>query len=238
MKINDSSTTTDSLYHYTLFLLGLESTDTTSFPVADFMRSANASFRRLVFLMWRNTSDWEFDDKNYATLPIATTNLVANQKDYTLPTEALDVQRVEAKDSSGKFVLLRQIDKEKIKDSLTEYQKTGGIPNEYDVFGNSISIYPVSSSSQTAGLKLYLSRDISEFASTDTTKEPGIQETLHPYLAYGSALDYAISKNMDKEKVRKLQDEVNKYELEISDYAAKRNRGTKPNIRPKTINSI
>ena len=142
MQINISTSKEDSLYHYALFLLGLLNTDTTSFPAADFIRSANSWTRKAVYLTWKNSSIWEFDDSNYTTLPIGTTTLVDSQQDYALPTNALDVQRVEVKDSSGNFQVLKQFDKTQITEALTEYYETAGMPVYYDVIGGSLFLYP------------------------------------------------------------------------------------------------
>lgn len=242
MYFNDSTGTDNSLYHYALFLLGLSPTDTTSFPIADFTRSANSWYRKLVFLIWKNTSTWEFDDSNYTTLPIATTTLVTDQQDYSLPTTALDVQRVEVLDSSGNYQVLKQFNKAEITDyALTEYYETAGMPKYYDMIGNSLFLYPKPSSSDVtlaSGLKLYLARDIYAFVSTDTDKEPGIQATFHPYLAYGSAFDYALSKNMDINRVNGLRLAITQNEEAIKDWATRRNKDLKVRIRPKSSSSI
>jgi hypothetical protein len=153
---NDSSNKDNSLYHYTLFLLGLANDDTTSFPIADFTRSFNSWFRNLVFLVWKNSPIWEFDDSNKTTLPIATTALVASQQDYSLPTDALDVQRVECKDSSGNFQVLKQFDKTQItEEALTEFYETAGDPIYYDLVGVSLMLYPKPSTARANALKVY-----------------------------------------------------------------------------------
>lgn len=242
MKFSDSSDKGNSLYHYSLFLLGLSETDTVSFPIASFTRSVNSWFRKLVFLIWKNTSTWEFDDINYPTQPIATTDLAADQQDYSLPTTALDVQRVEVLDSSGNYQVLKQFNKSEIEDqALTEYYETAGMPTYYDVLGNSLFLYPkpaLGSVTLSSGLKLYLARDVYAFVSTDTDKEPGIQASFHPYMAYGSAFDYALASNMDLNRVNGLRLAITNYEESIKDWATKRNRDLKVRIHPRTSSNI
>ena len=241
MYFNDTSNTSNSLYHYSIFLTGLPSTDTTSFPVADFTRSLNSWYRRLVFLMWKSAYGLEFDDSNFSTLPIATATMVAGQQDYTLPTTALDIQRVEVLDVSGDWQLVEAIDKADITDeALTEFEETSGLPLYYDLIGGSIMLYPKPGSGYvtlTSGLKLYLTRDIDSFETTDTTKDTGIVAFFHPYLAYGPALDYTISKNMDPNRINTLRGEITKYEVAVQEHAARRNAEYKVRLKPKTKSS-
>ena len=242
MVLNDTTNKQNSLYHYTIFLLGLDSADTTSFPIADFTRSANSWLRKLVFLIWKSSTTWEFDDKNYTTLPIATTTLVAEQQDYELPTNSLDIQRVEVLDQNNNYLLVTQFDKAQIQGSaLTEYYETSGTPRYYDIIGNSLFLYPKPATTGVTtalGLKLYLARDIDQFVDSDTTKEPGIQLSLHPYLAYGGAMDYAIARNLDNAKAEKILLVINQYEQQIKDWATKRNVDMRVRIRPNIKNPI
>lgn len=241
MKINSSTTPSDSLYHYTLFLLGLSATDTTSLPVNDFFRSVNSKLRKAAFLMWKSDSSWEFDDSNYDTYAIATTALVDGQQTYTLPTELLDIQRVEVMDNDGNYHLIDQFVKEKIGIALTEYNEEDGMPMYYDIMDGALFLYPAPSDSEVttaAGLKIYLSRDIDEFDTTDTTKEPGIKEIFHPYLAFSAAYDYAISKNMGQQRVQLLSNELTKYERSIEEYYSKRNKDYKVKLSPSSRSSI
>ena len=167
--------------------------------MADFCRSVNSWLRILVFLVWKNSPIWEFDDSNYTTLPIATTSTVANQQDYSLPSNALDIERVEIL-IGGDYEVLKQLDKTEIPETaMTEFMESAGNPIYYDVIGNSLMLYPKPSTANT--LKLYLARDIYAFVSTDTTKEPGVTTMFHPYCAYGAALDYSMAKNIDANKV-------------------------------------
>lgn len=243
MKINSAgSEKHNSLYHYTLYLLGLDSSDTTSLPVVDFIRSANSWLRRLVFLIWKSSAQWEWDDSNQTDLPIATTDLVADQQDYSLPSTAIDVQRVEVLDDDGNYQPLVQFDKSQVSDiALTEYYETAGLPIFYDIIGSSLFLYPKPSSTDvttTDGLKLYLARDIDAFTTTDTSQEPGIQPWFHPYISYGGAKDYAISKNLDANKVSLIDTEIVRYEVAIKEHAVKRNKDFKTRIRPKSSSSI
>ena len=239
----------DSLYHYTLYLLGKTATDTTSFPSTDWIRSAKAYTVKVGYLAWQNVAGWDFDDSNYTSLPIATADLVNSQQNYALPSNIFDVQRVEVMDNSGDYVLLNRMDKAEVKDqALSEYYKTDGLPKYYDLVGNSLLLYPKPSSSNvtlTSGLKLYFSRDVTSPTMTtgngafrDITAEPGFQSSFHPYIAAGCAVDYGVSKNYTPEKMANLRVALKEYESGIISYYSKRDRDYPIKFRPSVRSAI
>jgi len=250
MQFIKSTCNDNSIYHYTLYLLGKVATDTTSLPVTDFLRSANTYYRKAAYLIWKNAAGWEFDDSTYTTLPIATCDLVAAQQDYALPTSALDIQRVEVLNSAGDYILLNRMTKEEVtEEALSEYYSTNGLPKYYDLVGNSLLLYPAPASANvttTAGLKVYLSRDISapsNFSSTPgayrtISQEPGFHVNFHPYIAYGVAIDYGVSKNYTQEKMANLRLALKEYEQSIATYYAERDRDYPTKFRPSVRSSI
>ena len=252
MQFLNKSSQENSLYHYTLYELGKRVStsnsimDTTSLPVTDFCRSAISYYRKAAYLIWRNTSGWEFDDSNYTNLPIATTDLVDSQQDYALPTGGLDVQRMEVLGSDGKWNLLTRIDKAEVtEDALTRWYSTSGLPRHYDIVANSLFLYPSPSSNNvtlTAGLKIYLTRDVSAptnpGAYRNISQEPGFHPDFHPYISWGSALDYGIRNNYPVEKINNIRTQIDKYEKDIVDYYSERDRDYSPKFRPKTRSSV
>lgn len=246
MKYLDTSNTDNSIYHYATFLLGKIVTDTTSLPVKAFCRSANTYYRKAAYFIWRNTAGWEFDDSNYATLPTGTTTIVDKQQDYSLPTNALSIERVEVMGSDGIYKLITRIDKSDVtEEAMSEYYETAGMPRYYDLVGNSILLYPKPSTSYvtaTAGLKIYLSRDVSvpttPSAYRTISTEPGFQITFHPYLAYGVAYDYGVANNYTQDKMSLLKVALQEQEAQLSDYYAKRDRDYKTKFKPKVRSSV
>ena len=249
----NTSSKDDSLYHYTLYLLGKTATDTTSYTVTDWVRSAKIYARKAGYSIWRNANGWEFNDLNYVSstnnLPFALKDLVAAQQDYTIPTGALDIQRVEVMKEDGRYVLLNRMTKEEVKDqAMSEYYETDGLPKYYEVRGNSISLYPAPASGNittTSGLKLYISRDVTTPTMTTGSgayrtiaEEPGFHINFHPYIAVGCAIDYGISKNYVAEKMANIRASLRQYEGEIADYYAKRDRDYKPKARPSVRSAL
>ena len=111
MQFNNTTNQYLSLYHNTLFNLGIDRTDTTIYPIEDFTRNANNWYRRVNSWIWQVTGEWEYDDSNYTNLPEATANLVNGQRDYELPSTAQKIDRVEVLDNSGNSQKLTPIDK-------------------------------------------------------------------------------------------------------------------------------
>lgn len=243
----------DSLYHYTLYLLGKIATDTTSYSTTDWVRSSKIYCRKVGYSIWRNASGWEFNDSNYVAttnnLPFALKDLVAAQQDYTIPTNVLGVQRAEVLRSDGRYVLLNRMTKEEVREhSMSEYYSTDGLPKYYEVRGNYVSLYPAPAAGNvttTAGLKLYVSRDVT--TPTMTTgggahrtilEEPGFHIDFHPYIAVGCAIDYGVSKNYVKEKMDNLKASLKEYQENIENYYSQRDRDYPTKFRVNIRSSI
>lgn len=142
---------------------------------------------------------WQYDDTNYTDFPIGTTDLIANQADYTLSVTHLIIEKVVILDPSGNSLVIYPID---IQDpSIIQYLQqpptpVTGQPIKYDKKGNSLILYPTPNYSSTGGLTVHFKRGPSYFAYTDTTKTPGIPSIYHRYISLEASLDYAISKQL------------------------------------------
>ena len=200
----------------------LVDTNSTNYPIKDKTRNMNAWYRRTIGYIWKACGDWDFDDSNHTGLPSATTALVKDQDDYALPSGYMNIDRVELKDASGIWTKLVPFDKTKMNMELDEFQKVPNIPMQYDLFANSLRVYPASNLDRAAALKIYFGRDIDEFVITDTTQEPGFNKNFHRILSYGAAFDYAFANGITK-KVTSLRNEITIVKTEIEDYYKDRN---------------
>mgnify|MGYP000894786700 FL=1 len=57
--------------------------DGNSYPLADVTRNVNRAYDKVVSRILTADGRWEFDDQNATDLPIGTTDLIANQQDYS-----------------------------------------------------------------------------------------------------------------------------------------------------------
>ncbi len=238
----NSTTAKSGICQDTRFLLGFGVNDTVTYSNADIARNSNNWYRRAVNLIWETVGDWEFDDTNASDLPVATTDLVDGQEDYELPSGAQTIERVEVMGNDGNYVLLLPITKEQIKsEAMTEQFENGGLPEYYDMVGRSVVLYPTPLTSEvtlTDGLKIYVSRDIDEFNSTDTTQEPGFANNFHRFISVGSALDYANAKGMT-DKIPVFKGQLDSIQAEMQQFYARRHeKDFKLRIKPSGENYI
>lgn len=225
-----SETNNLDLYSDCLWLCGLLSTDTTSYPIKDFTRNANFAGDRVATLIMRSDNTWEWDDTNNTDLPIGTTTLVAEQQDYSIAVTQLKILRVRVKDAQGNYQILDQVNRRDLTNS--ELTESSGLPRKYDVIGNSIMLYPkpkAGSVTTTAGLELQFQRGFSYFIYTDTTKVPGFATPYHRLISLYCALDYCEANELDKRAIR-CQNKINALEAELIEHYSRRERDVQPTI--------
>lgn len=205
----------------------------TSFPLKDKARLANRWNYKVVVDIIGSQNRWQYDDRNNTTLPILTTDLVDAQQDYELPADMLRLQAVEFKDNDGNWHRLLPIDQRDL-DSISDFNTTDGTPQYYDVRGSSLFLEPAPAAADvttTAGLKLYVSREINHFLSTDTTQEPGFAEAFHPIISYGASYDFLVA-NGPQERADKIRLELEQLRQELRDFYGDQNEEEKTRFRP------
>jgi len=215
----------------------LTGTDSTSFPLADLARIINKVSHKLGLLAWKSSSSWKFDDSSKTDMAISTTTLVDDQEDYSLPTTTFDILRVEIKDSNGNWSKLSYRTRESVSGAMDEYQETKDIPTEYFLEGCSIRLKPAPDTTKvtaSAGLKIGIARDVTEFVSTDTTKTPGFPTPFHQLFSHEIALEYA-SINGLTDKIEYLAAKVGAGERDFVDYYANRGGEIKTKLTTKSI---
>lgn len=163
---------------------------------------------------------FQWDDTNHTKLPIGTTNLVANQSDYSFLTDEqgnkiLNLIRIDILDSDGIYRKLQPMDEVQIEnEALDEWQKTAGKSIFYDkIADNIVRLYPKPDTSVTAGLKFYFQRTPSYFVATDTTKEPGVPALLHRGFVISSAYDGAFTLDLPNTKMLAIELEKEKQKM-------------------------
>lgn len=211
----------------------LTKTNSSSYTNANMLIAINAANNRVASLILKADDRWQWDDTNQSDLPIATTSLVSGQKDYSVATTHLTIDRVEVKDASGNWIALEQIDQQSLKrgklTALTEHQETSGTPNQYDVIGSSIFLYPTPNYSQSASLKVYFTRGPSEFTSgqlTAGTASPGFNSLFHELIPLWVAYDYAVANGLNTTSA--FLASIQLREKDLWDFYGLRNRDMRP----------
>lgn len=193
----------------------------------------NHALDRFVTLALQSDGEWQWDDYNQTDLPIGTANLVSGQYDYSFASELLSVTKVLVADSAGNFYELDQVDQydKRARNIFQQPSGNSGIPNKYDVLGNSILLDPIPNYSYTAGLKVVFKRNAVKFVSTDTTTDPGIPSLFHPYLCRYAALPYLIEKKLPQRADVAAQ--IVQDEEAIKDFMANRDRTKSTRVMPR-----
>ena len=180
------------------------------------------------------SGEWQIDDSNYTDgsgdYPIIKTNLVSGRRDYPFITDEygnqiLDIYKVLLADSNGTFHEIFPVDVQSQPGTEAFYDGTNasGMSYRYDKTANAIVLEFLPDYSISGGLKVYINREASYFASTDTTKKPGVPGILHKYFALKPAMDY-VRIHGTSEAYTKIANEVTKMEQSIKTYFGRRNK--------------
>lgn len=187
-------------------------TDTVSYPLTDKARNMNRHYYLAILDILKTSDRFQFDDRNHTTLPISTFSLVASQKDYSLPTNLLKLHAIEVKNAAGDWVRLQEMDAlYDLGGSISDFEETDGMPKYYDIQGDSVFLYPAPSAADTtlsSGGKMYFSRDVDAFTSSDTSQKPGIPTPFHRILSLGASYDWLIVNGPTDKADRCLRDQA------------------------------
>lgn len=157
----------------------------------------NQADKKVSMSLLKVDKNWTFDDSNYTDFPIATIDLVASQRDYTLPGAT----------SGGNTSTLWKINKVEVLNG-TEYQEirlmvdgedevtTVGTPTAYNLMGSSLRFKELPQT-LTAGLRITFQRSGIEFTTASTTQQPGYMDVYHDLPCYDVASTYLLPFDAD-----------------------------------------
>lgn len=141
---------------------------------------------------------FQWDNTNQTDLPIGTTNLIANQANYSFLTDEdgnqiVTLTRIDIQDPNGVWRQLKLIDQTDITGfGLDSTLATPTLPMYYDkIADNIIRLYPAPATSVTAGLKFYFQRTSPYFTAASTTQTTGFSALLDRGFIVAAALDGA-----------------------------------------------
>lgn len=219
------------------FVYTATGTNSGSLPDAKMVVLANNAMERIASLIMRADSRWQFDDLNQPDRPEATTDIVANQKDYSLLTSHLTIDRAEVMDSSGNWWKLTPIDIHDVKfEAMEQHLAAPGLPLEYDKEGNSVILYPTPNYSQAASLKLYFTRPPVAFVAADTIATPGFNSLFHKLVPLWIAYDYSVFKLPNL--AAGLMAEITRLEAALEEFYGTRGRDERPRFTMSTNLSV
>lgn len=202
------------------FFLGV---DLNNYKIEDRTRNVNGRFGMVWEMIFESYGGWRWQDDNANANPYGDQDIVSGTGTGALPSGALTVRGVQLKDSSGVYHPITCITEEEYLERGGDAVWNGvtGFPSFMLVYEDTWKLLPTPNYTQTQSLRVYFDRDISSFATTDTTKVPGFASPFHRMLSIGAALDYAIARNLTNKQVS-LQQLWNDYEQRLRSFYSKR----------------
>lgn len=209
----------------------------------EFTAEVNLALDKVWSIIFKASGKWQFDDTNFVDYPIITTNLVSGQRDYTFVTDEqgnliLDIYKVMVKNTDGYYSEIYPIDQQSDYDTQGFYdgRNQTGIPSRYDKTANGIFLDCIPSYNSTLGLKVFINREGSYFAYTDTTKKPGFVGLFHKYLALAPSYEFAMTnqlKNKDD-----IYNEMILMESDMKKHYRDRSKDENFEVTSEYVNSI
>jgi hypothetical protein len=199
--------------------------DTTLLKV--FTARINEAFDRIMPLLLSFGTMLKWDDANNTDLPVATFNAVSGQGDYTIAEDgnSLDILNITDVKILPNATSTFYSDVEVI--GMDDYRATWAMsPATTDIGtptcvlkrGNTLFFFPKFNYNATSGIKIFFEREQSYFASSDTTKEPGIPKPFHGLLPLYAAYDWlVVNKPGDGTLITRLEAQIHRRENELRD---------------------
>lgn len=239
----------------------LTNTTTTSLTDANLLILINKVYERIVNIIVKETAGGQtpFGDFNWTAFPSFTINMTNSNAIYDLRDWGTTDQEkigvilgVEVKDQDGnwhplKRITLRDIHSQEI--GQEDYQETDGLPNEYEIRGNQLVLYPAPdngiSVTLSGGLKIIHLNTVDRFTGLTeanpesggaSTKEPGYPDGWHYLIPYGVAIDFSLYAQVPN--VNQIRKDYEDGMKELLSFIGIQNQDIRPIMSMRGINHI
>lgn len=211
--------------------------DATQWPIEKIVNSCNNYLDKVTG--WAIGADrrFQWDDTNHSELPEGKRDLTVSVTDYSFLNDeqgntVLTLTKVELF-QVGYYTLLIPVDKND-EDYDDTFGQITGIPTRYDkIADNIIRLDYIPSATISNGLRFSFQRTPSYFATTDTTKQPGVAPILHRGFVIASAYDMALTLGL--QNVQLLASEMQKEEAFMQQYFSVRGMDNDMRLQPRSI---
>ncbi len=174
--------------------------DATQWPIAKIVASVNNYLDLVTGYAIGADRRFQWDNTNQLKQPVGTTNLIANQANYSFLTDEqgnqiVTLTRIDIQDPNGVWRQLKLIDQVDITGfGLDSTLATPTLPMYYDkTADNIIRLYPAPATSVSNGLKFYFQRTSPYFTAASTTTATGFSALLDRGFIIAAALDGALT---------------------------------------------
>lgn len=200
---------------------------------AQFTARLNAGFDRVLPRVLSYSKSVRWDDTNHTDHPFGTFALVSGQNDYNITEDDnnLDILNIVGvkilpSATSTEYLTIDGISADHVfaERAMSPNPSDTGVPIYYLEANNTLFFYPEPNYSAAAGVKIFFEREPSYFATTDTTKEPGIPKPFHELLALYASHDWVVvNKPENTVLITRLEAQIARRERELDDLISKRN---------------
>lgn len=207
---------------------GTQSSTTSSYPLASKTRDINLALDAYNIIAEKASGRWQSsDDTNHLDYPIMYASVVSGIQDYSFSVDEQgnqinNIYKVRAKDEAGNWHTLEQVDFESTTDA--DYT-TQGFPTKFNLTANGIFLVNTPNYSRDEGLEVWYSRTNSYFTVSDTTKEAGIPNIFHEYLALKPAYKWLLRNDQNKANIYRA--DLIEMEKQIAEFHSLRNKSEK-----------
>lgn len=190
-------------------------------------RNGNIWLEKAARILADSSYAWQYDDPNYTNQPVATTNIVSGQRNYTLDSSYFDILKVIVADENAQRYVIYQVDKDdREADALLENNDNReGVPHRYDIRGDQLILDPTPNYAEPNGLEVHFIRPpfyfLGDDSSEDNAREPGIPSAFHDYIGLGMAYEYAMMRDL---KVNPILERLANLEIKMREYGSRRNK--------------
>jgi hypothetical protein len=210
-----------------------------SYSTAVKIRDINLAFDDYQNMVKKVAGTWQADDSNHTKYPNMKFDLTSGQQDYTFEVDeqgnqVQDIYRVECKDANGRWYLLNPVDEMDFTEAISQIDTESGTPTEYWKTANGIFLKVKPDYTQADGIRMFFTRSPNYFTTSDTTKEPGITNGHHRYLALKPAFWYWLPKETSRANI--FFAEIQKIENEIKRDISNRARDEQQIITSEGVN--
>lgn len=175
----------------------LTNTNSTTLSNADLLLLSNETYLDILRTLSNNSIE--------VTGIVAHTNLVADQENYSLPDDCLDIVRVEINyddpTDDNKWRKVTEVDLPNLPRVWRDFVINNSSSDpRFDMYGGQFYIAPPSTTNQTSGLRLWYIKKNTDFVGTDPSTE-NLPYPLHFYwdtFAIGNAYRYYQPNNLER----------------------------------------
>lgn len=200
------------------------------YPLVNITTEVNSGMDRYNFLGQMITGDVSVNDDNNSVTPLDKRTLTSGTNAYSSPVSGSynGVLKLEILDSGGNSHVLEEENIVELNFGDAYSTSITGTPANFVKVGGTYYLRPTPSYTKANGLTFFTNNNPSYFASTDTTKVPGIPANFHMFLARWAAQPYLEENSMDN--AQSNWQHILNDEKEIKDYFVRMSKNSRPRM--------